>query len=68
MRNMTLYVAEAKSEPFIHELEALLLAEPGVERALVVVEDGKIKLELDEIKIKESHIVQLIEEAGYHIA
>lgn len=68
MRKMTLYVAEAKSERPIHELEALLLAEPGVERALVVVEDGKIKLELDETKIKESHIVQLIEEAGYHIA
>ena len=42
MRKMTLYVAEAKSERPIHELEALLLAEPGVERALVVVEDGKI--------------------------
>jgi len=38
MRKMTLYVAEAKSERPIHELEALLLAEPGVERALVVVE------------------------------
>ena len=68
MRKMTLYVAEAKSERPIHELEAFLLAEPGIERALVVVEDGKIKLEFDETKIKESHIVQLIEEAGYHIA
>lgn len=67
MRKMTVFVAEAKSERPIHELEALLLSEPGIERALVAVDDGKIKLELDETKIKERHIVQLIEEAGYHI-
>ncbi|MBT2582700.1 cation transporter [Planococcus sp. ISL-109] len=67
MRKMTIYVTEAKSGRSIFELEALLLEEPGVERALVVVEDGEVKIELDETKIKESHIIQIIEKAGFHI-
>ncbi|MEZ0481776.1 hypothetical protein [Planococcus sp. SSTMD024] len=67
MRKMTIYVADAKSERPIHELEDLLLKEPGIERALVDVEDGEVKLELDETKIKESHVIGLIESAGFHI-
>lgn len=67
MRKMTIYVAEAKSERPIHELEDLLLKEPGIERALVDVEDGEVKLELDETKIKESQVIGLIERAGFHI-
>lgn len=67
MRKMTIYVAEAKSQRPIHELEGLLLNEPGVERALVDVKDGEVKLELDETKIKESQIIRLIKEAGFHV-
>ncbi|RAZ69302.1 heavy-metal-associated domain-containing protein [Planococcus maitriensis] len=67
MRRLTIYVAEAKSERPIHELEDLLLKEPGIERALVDVEDGEVKLELDETKIKESQVIGLIERAGFHI-
>ncbi|MDE0583835.1 hypothetical protein ON064_12420 [Planococcus sp. A6] len=67
MRKMTIYVAEAKSQRPIHELEDLLLNEPGVERALVDVKDGEVKLELDETKIKESQIILLIKEAGFHV-
>lgn len=67
MRKLTIYVAEAKSERPIHELEDLLLKEPGIERALVDVEDGEVKLELDETKIKESQVIGLIERAGFHI-
>ncbi|MGM0896300.1 MAG: heavy-metal-associated domain-containing protein [Bacillota bacterium] len=67
MRKMTIYVKEAKWGRPIHELEELLLKEPGVERALIDVEDGEVKLELDETKIKESHIIQLIEDAGFHV-
>ncbi|QMT17097.1 hypothetical protein H1Q58_14185 [Planococcus maritimus] len=67
MRKMTMYVQEAKSERPIHELEDLLLKEHGVERALIDVEDGEVKLELDETKIKESQILRLVKEAGFHI-
>lgn len=67
MRKMTIYVAEAKSERPIHELEDLLLKEAGIERALVDVEDGEVKLELDETKVKESQIIRLIKESGFHL-
>ncbi len=67
MRKMTMYVQEAKSERPIHELEELLLKEPGVERALIDVEDGEVKVELDETKIKESQIIRLVEESGFHV-
>lgn len=67
MRKMTFCVEEAKSERPIRELESLLSEEPGIERALVGVKNGEVKLELDETKIKESHIIRLIEEAGFHI-
>lgn len=68
MRKMTIYVEEAKSGRPVQEIEVLLLKEPGVERVLVDVEDGEVKVELDETKIKESHIHRLIEAAGFHIA
>ncbi len=67
MRKMTIFVTEAKSQRPIRELEDLLLKEPGVERALVNVADGEVKLELDETKVKESQIIQLITEAGFHV-
>ncbi|MDN5710002.1 MAG: hypothetical protein L0G95_11220 [Planococcus sp. (in: firmicutes)] len=67
MRKMTMYVKEAKSQRPIHELEELLLKEPGVERALVDVKDGEVKLELDETKVKESQIIRLVEESGFHV-
>lgn len=67
MRKMIMYVKEAKSQRPIHELEELLLKEPGVERALVDVKDGEVKLELDETKVKESQIIRLVEESGFHV-
>lgn len=67
MRKMTIYVKEAKSGRPIHELEDVLLKEPGVERALVDVQDGEVKLELDETKVKESRIIHLIQESGFHL-
>lgn len=67
MRKTTIFVTEAKSQRPIRELEDLLLKEPGVERALVNVADGEVKLELDETKVKESQIIQLITEAGFHV-
>lgn len=67
MRKMTIFVTEAKSRRPIRELEDLLLKEPGVERALVNVADGEVKLELDETEIKESQIIRLIKEAGFHV-
>lgn len=67
MRKMTIFVTEAKSQRPIRELEDLLLKEPGVEQALVNVADGEVKLELDETKVKESQIIQLITEAGFHV-
>lgn len=67
MRKMTMYVEEAKSDRPIHELEDLLLKEPGVERALIDVGDGEVKLELDETQIKESQIIRLVKEAGFHV-
>ncbi|ANU18240.1 hypothetical protein BBI11_14870 [Planococcus maritimus] len=67
MRKMTMYVEEAKSDRPIHELEDLLLKEPGVERALIDVGDGEVKLELDETQVKESQIIRLVKEAGFHV-
>lgn len=67
MRKMTIFVTEAKSQRPIRELEDLLLKEPGVERALVNVADGEVNLELDETEIKESQIIRLIKEAGFHV-
>lgn len=67
MRTMTIFVKEATSETPIQSLESVLAEVPEIERALVDVDDGEVKISYDENQISEQQIVQRIQLEGFHI-
>jgi len=67
MKTMTIFVKEATTEKPIQSLEAVLAEVPEIERALVDVDDGEVKISYDENQISEEQIIQRIQVAGFHI-
>lgn len=67
MQTTTLYVKEATTETAIENLENILLAADGIERAIIDVSDGEIKIDYTLGKIDEMQIIALIEEYGLHV-
>lgn len=65
---MTIYVKEATEESPIQSLEGILTNMPEVERALVDVDDGEVKITYDEEQISDEQIAQRIQLQGYHLA
>lgn len=68
MATMTIYVKEATEESPIQSLEGTLTNMPEVERALVDVDDGEVKITYDEEQISDEQIAQRIQLQGYHLA
>lgn len=68
MQTMTIYIKEATAEKPIQSLEGILSDVPEVERALIDVEDGEVKITFDENQISEEQIIQRIQIEGFHIA
>ncbi|GAA0329297.1 hypothetical protein GCM10008967_19740 [Bacillus carboniphilus] len=66
MENMTIFVKEATSEQPIQSLENILMQIDGVERALVDMKDGEVKITYDKDKIASEEIIQRIEQHGMH--
>ena len=64
---MTIFVKEATKETPIQTLEAILTEMDGVERALVDIEEGEVKITYDENRLSEMQIEEKIEQAGFHI-
>ncbi|MBZ5200054.1 hypothetical protein HU147_02390 [Planomicrobium chinense] len=67
MAVMTIHVKEATSETPIQEIEGLLLKMDEIERALVDVEVGEIKITYDENQVDEDQIIKRIQLEGFHI-
>ncbi|QDY45059.1 hypothetical protein FK545_04765 [Planococcus glaciei] len=58
---------EATSATSIQEIEGLLLKMDEIERALVDVEEGGIKITYDENQVDEDQIIKRIQLEGFHI-
>ncbi|ETP69250.1 heavy-metal-associated domain-containing protein [Planococcus glaciei] len=67
MAVMTIHVKEATSATSIQEIEGLLLKMDEIERALVDVEEGGIKITYDENQVDEDQIIKRIQLEGFHI-
>ncbi|MDP1420950.1 hypothetical protein Q8G35_21860 [Peribacillus simplex] len=67
MQTTTLYVKEATSEGPILNLESILLKTEGVERAIIDVDDGEIKIDHSEDKLSPNQLITLIEQFGLNV-
>ncbi|MFC3882131.1 heavy-metal-associated domain-containing protein [Bacillus songklensis] len=67
MANTTIYVKEATAEQPIQTLESILVQIDGVERALVDMEDGEVKIEYNEEQVTQEQIVKRIQQHGLHL-
>ncbi|MCP3740400.1 cation transporter [Rossellomorea sp. BNER] len=63
---MTIFVKEATSEKPIQTLETILMQIDGVERALVDIVDGEVKVTYNEGQIKQEEIIASIQQHGLH--
>lgn len=64
---MTIYVKEAVNEQPIQTLETFLVQMDGIERALVDIEDGEVKIEFDENLVSQEKIKKRIQQHGLHL-
>jgi copper chaperone CopZ len=64
---MTIYVKEAVNEQPILTLETVLVQMEGIERALVDIEDGEVKIEYNENQVSQEKIKERIQQHGMHI-
>lgn len=67
MKTITIYVKEAINEQPIQTLETILLQIDGVERALVDMEDGEVKITYNESQVAQEKIKTRIQQHGLHI-
>lgn len=64
---MTVYLKEVDKEQPIQTLEAILSGMDGIERALVDIEDGEVKIEYNENELSMEKIMNKILQNGFHI-
>lgn len=67
MAHSTFFIKDTQGAERIMALENFLLNLPGVERALVDVDDGEVKIEYNDNEIKLNELAQNIEFHGFHI-
>lgn len=67
MADTTIHVKEAKTDQAILTLESILVKMDGIERALVDMEDGEVKIEYDENQVTHDQITNKIQKHGLHI-
>lgn len=68
MQTTTLYVKEATTEGPILNIETILMSTVGVERAIIDVDDGEIKIEYSEDKLSPRQLITLIEQYGLDVS
>lgn len=66
MEDMTIFIKEATNQQPIEKLETILMEMEGIERALIDVTDGELKISYNERKIALEQIKQKIMEHGFH--
>lgn len=67
MEDMTIYVKEAVNEQPIQTLETILIQLNGIERALVDMDDGEVKITYNENQVSQEKIKNRIKQHGLHI-
>lgn len=67
MADTTIHVKEAKTDEAVQTLETILVQMDGVERALVDMEDGEVKIEYNEKQVTHEQIVNKIQQHGLHL-
>ncbi len=64
---MTVYLKETVKEKPIQTLETILAGMDGIERALVDLEDGEVKIEYNENQLSQEKIMDKILQNGFHV-
>jgi len=67
MEDMTIYVKEAIKEQPVQTLESILMEIDGVERALVDMDDGEVKIIYNETLVDQDKIKLRIQRFGLHL-
>ncbi|WP_110928891.1 heavy-metal-associated domain-containing protein [Bacillus massiliglaciei] len=67
MKTATFYVKEATSEGPIQNLQMILLEIEGIQRAIVDVDDGEVKIDYSEAVLSQGRIINVIEEYGLNV-
>lgn len=67
METTTIFVKEATAEKPVQSLESILAQVTEIERALVDVETGEVKISFDPDQISEEQIIKRIQVEGFHI-
>lgn len=67
MGETTIYLKEATAEPQIQQIEYLLNQIEGMERVLIDIDDGEIKMEFDENTITAEEIASTLMEQNFFI-
>lgn len=67
MATMTIYVKEATAEKPIQALESMLMGMAEIERALVDIDEGEVKITYDESQVGEDQIVKRIQLEGFEV-
>lgn len=68
MEDMTIYVKEAIKEQPVQTLESILMEIDGVERALVDMDDGEVKIIYNETLVDQDKIKLRIQRHGLHLS
>jgi hypothetical protein len=67
MEELTVFIKEAKDEKPIQTLEEIFMGMDGIERALVDIKDGEVKITYNENEVAQDHILNRIQNHGLHI-
>ncbi len=67
LKQLTIFIKEATSEEPIQTLETILMKLDGIERALVDIDDGEVKITYDERQVGHEKITNWIQQHGLHL-
>ncbi|WP_088105593.1 heavy-metal-associated domain-containing protein [Halalkalibacter urbisdiaboli] len=67
MQDMTIIIQEATKEQPIQTLEVTLMQMNGIERALVDMDDGEVKVSYNENEVNKDQIITHIKQHGLHV-
>ncbi|WP_377802209.1 heavy-metal-associated domain-containing protein [Bacillus benzoevorans] len=67
LKDMTIIIKEATREEPIQELETILMQMDGIERALVDITDGEVKITYNESQVNDEMIKNRIRQHGLHL-
>lgn len=67
MQEITIFIKEATNEQPIKTLETILMQMNGIDRALVDIDDGEVKIIYDETQVGHEKIKNRIQQHGLHL-